>query len=181
MGRLHLSLVSIAVAAGLATPAPAADPGQIGCPIEALDAADRERLVEHVRRQAEPTEPAMQVFYGGVGTCASRHGWSSEAARQSIMYNLAFIGQRDARAVLEGRGIDVAAIERRLLADRETIAASRSKSAPEAMVAFYGRLDPATRRQLEADRHEDTAELLGMYLQYRAAVETSRADFAAAE
>ncbi|HEX8365180.1 MAG TPA: hypothetical protein VF603_07850 [Allosphingosinicella sp.] len=173
----HLSFVLIA-AAGLALPADAADPAQITCPADALSAGEREGLLDHVRRQGQPTEPAMQVFYRSVDGCVSRHGWSPGAARFSIVYNLAFIGQRQTRASLEERGVDVAAIEQRLLADPGTIAASRTDTAPEAMVAFYNRLDPATRQRLEADERDDTAELLGMFLQYRAAVETSRADFA---
>ncbi|HYG30847.1 MAG TPA: hypothetical protein VD887_11610 [Allosphingosinicella sp.] len=173
----HLSFALIA-AAGLAFPAAAADPAQITCPADALNASEREGLVDHVRRQGRPTEPAMQVFYRSVDGCVARHGWSAGAARLSIVYNLAFIGSRQTRASLEQRGVDVAAIEQRLLADPETIAASRTDSAPEAMVAFYNRLDAATRQRLEADEREDTAELLGMFLQYRAAVETSRADFA---
>jgi len=178
MSRWHLSLVLITAAAAFAAPAAAADPDQIGCPVEALAAPDRERLAEHVRRQGQPTEPAMQVFYRSVDGCVSRHGWSAGAARQSIIYNLAFIGQRQTRALLEERGVEVAEIERLLLADAETIAASRTESAPEAMLAFYNGLDPAMRRRLEAEERGDTAELLGSFLMFRAALETSRADFA---
>ncbi|MEA3016854.1 MAG: hypothetical protein QOI38_1576 [Sphingomonadales bacterium] len=179
MKRWHLSLVLIAAAAAFAAPAAAADPDQIGCPADTLSGADRERLVEHVRHQGQPTEPAMQVFYRSVDGCVARHGWSAGAARQAIVYNLAFIGQRETRATLQQRGVDVAEIERRLLADAGTIAASRTDSAPEALLAFYNRLDPAMRERLEADARGDTAELLGSFLMFRAAVETSRADFAA--
>jgi hypothetical protein len=178
MRRWHLSLVLIAAAAALAAPAAAADPDQIGCPADALSGADRERLVEHVRRQGQPTEPAMQAFYRSVDGCMSRHGWSTGAARQAIVHNLALIGQRVTRATLQERGVDVAEIERRLLVDAETIASARTDSAPEAILAFYSRLDPAMRRQLEAEERGDTAELLGSFLLFRAAVETSRADFA---
>jgi hypothetical protein len=179
MKRWHLSLVLFAAAAAVAAPAAAADLDQITCPADTLSGADRERLVEHVRHQGQPTEPVMQLFYRSVEGCVARHGWSPDAAREAIVYNLASIGQRETRATLEERGVDVAEIERRLLADAATVAASRTESAAEALLAFYNRLDPAMRQRLEAEERGDTAELLGSFLMFRSAVETSRADFAA--
>lgn len=164
----------------LPAPAAAADVAQLDCPIEAMTGAERESLADHVRRQANAEEAAMQAFYRSLDGCRSRHRWSMAATREAIVYHLAAIGHRQARRTLEERGIDMAAVERALLADRAVIAAARTEQGPDAIAAFYDRLDPALRRSVESGPDADgSAELLGTYLVFRAAVETSRAQFAA--
>lgn len=178
MGMFGGLLLGAAAALG-AAPAAAADVAHISCPVDSLDAAERERLVDHVRRQAPATDPAMQRFYQTVSDCGRRHGWSDEAARDAIVHNLAEIGQRQARRTLEQRGVDVAAIERALLADAAVVASARSEEPGDVMTAFFARLDARLRAPIEGDESGDAAELLGAYLLYRSAVETSRADFRA--
>ena len=169
----------LAALAFVATPVVAADGAQLGCPVEALSAGERENLADHVRRQGGPDEPAMQAFFRGVDGCVSRHGWPPGAAQHAVLYNLAAIGQREARVALERQGLDVATIERALLADRTTIEAARGESGPDAITAFYEGLDAALRQRIESADEGRSAELLGTYLMYRAVMETSRADFAA--
>jgi hypothetical protein len=158
------------------SPAAAADPAQIECPVEMLDAAGRERLADLVARQAED-DAAFAPFYGSIARCMIRHNWSEGEAEQSLRYNLALFGQRAARRNLEGMGVDVAAIERLLLADPRTIEAARSEDPGDGMAAFVERLEPALLQRLEA-MGGDGAEQLGAFLLFRAAMETSRADFA---
>jgi hypothetical protein len=173
-------LLGAALIAMLPAPAAAADVAQLGCPIEALSAGDRANLADHVRRQAQASEPAMQAFYGTVETCRSRHRWSMDAAREAVVYNLASIGAGEARRALEQRGIDMATIERALLADRAVIASARTDQGPDVIAAFYERLDPALRQRIESGPDAGgSAELLGTYILFRSAVETSRAEFAA--
>ena len=177
--RLGAGPLLFAALAVLAAPAAAADGAQLACPIEALGAGERENLADHVRRQAGPDEPAMQAFFRGVDGCVTRHGWSTGAAQQAIVYNLAAIGQREARVALERQGLDMATIERALLADRATVEAARGEGGPDAITAFYEGLDAGLRQRIESADDGRSAELLGTYLMYRAVMETSRADFAA--
>ena len=170
------------LAVGLAlvvTPTAAADSAQLACPVETLNSREREDLADHVRRQAGPDEPAMQAFFRGVRGCVSRHGWSPAAAEQAVIYHLAAIGQREARVALERQGLDMAPIERALLADRATVEASRGEGGPDAIAAFYDGLDAPLRQRIESVDEGRLAELLGTYLMFRAAMETSRSDFAA--
>ena len=177
--RFGAAQLLVATFAFVAAPAVAADGAQLGCPVEALSAGERENLADHVRRQGSPDEPAMQAFFRGVDSCVSRHGWSPGAAQHAIVYNLAAIGQREARVALERQGLDVARIEGALLADRTTIEAARGEGGPDAITAFYDSLDAGLRQRIESTDEGRSAELLGTYLMYRAVMETSRADFAA--
>jgi hypothetical protein len=172
--------ISAAAAALLFTamPASAADPAQITCPVDALSDKEREQLADHVRRQSSAEEPVIEAFHASVTACLARHGWSQQAARLAVVHNLATIGQREARLGLERLGVDVAPIERLLLADRAAVDSARSEASSDALTAFYEGLDPAMRRSIES-RGGNGAELLGTFLLFRAAMETSRADFAA--
>lgn len=185
MGRLvkrAARATAIAAVAGVfllvAAPsaAAAADPAQIECPVETLDTAGRERLSDLVARQ-ERDETAYLPFYGSVMRCMVRHGWSEAEAEASLRYTLALLGQRTARRSLEAMGVDVAALERLLLADRSTVEAARSENAGDRMTAFIEGLEPALLQRLEATGG-DGAEQLGHFLLFRSAMETSRADFA---
>ncbi|HEX8642730.1 MAG TPA: hypothetical protein VF702_02320 [Allosphingosinicella sp.] len=163
----------VAAWAFAATPAAAADPGQINCPVRNLGPGELARVTDIVRRQGD--EP-MPDFYASIDACRQRLGWSEAEAEQALMFNLAEIGQREARRDLEGRGVDVAAIERALLADSAVIESARGRDAGDRLTEFFGRLDPAVRSSVE--RHGgDGAELVGTFLIFRAVMETSRRDF----
>lgn len=180
MRAFRIPIVAAALAAPFAgaAPATAADVGQLTCPVDALSEAERTHLVEAVRRQTERQDPIRSVFYRSAMDCRARHGWTLAAAELAIVYHIADIGQGIARTGLEERGVDVAAIERALLADAAAVASAREDDRGEGLVTFFEGLDPELRRSVERLGGQG-AELIGQYLLFRAAMETSRADFAA--
>lgn len=174
-GALTLSAAALAVGT---VPALAADVATLACPLEALGAGERAQLEDTVRRQGKVEEAGMQALYRSVFACSRRHGWSEAAAQQAVVYSLADVGQRQARATLESWEVDVNAIERALLADRAVVDSARTDAVGDQTVRFFEGLPPGLRASIEAHGNEG-AEVLGTFLVFRSAVENGRADFAA--
>ena len=179
--RIRYVIAAIVLAACGLQPAGAADLAQLDCPVSRLSEQERAAFVEAAGVQAPRCDPRFLGFLRMGEECARSHGWSQSAADHALLYNLAVNGQAGVRRRLEGMGIDVASVERALLADTALIAATGSGRFPEEqIIAFNRRLQPfveETSARLPAGT--DFATPLGTFIVLRAIMESSRTQFAA--
>ena len=177
---LRGAAIAIAAALGLGTvPALAADIGQLGCPMERLTEPQRTVFVQGVRERAPLTDPRLDHFRRALDDCARNFGWSSVLSELARLYNLGATGQAEARRDLAEVGIDVAPIERALLADTELVSAVHGSQYPEQqMNAFIGRLSPSVDELVsQQPPGSQASENLGMFIMYRAIMESARIRF----
>jgi len=120
---MRLALFLAPLSALAATPALAADPAHLDCPLAALNAGQRAAVTETFVRLGGNGEAGSEALRASVRDCAARHGWSDAAANSAVGYHgaalaAALLGER-----LSAAGVDVAALERLLISDTALLAA----------------------------------------------------------
>lgn len=114
---ISMRLLALALPFALlaATPATAADIATLNCVDQSISAPLRAQLVADFEKQLRTREygiaPALSSQVLEVSkTCASRHGWSAEAAEAARVNLFASIGLPIAERVAKAGGIDTAKI-----------------------------------------------------------------------
>ena len=189
MRRTHLNLavraagaLALIAAAGLAQPASAGDLAELECAIAGLSQADGAALVGGIERgeTSARNNAAVPVAADVVSACRQRFDWNREEHRAASHYVPAFFGKQRFRAMLEGRDLDLAAIERMVVADSALIAAAVAlRRDPPELDAFFRRLDPSVIAWVQ--RHSNDGDLLhalGGFIAATALVEGMRVRFA---
>jgi hypothetical protein len=158
-----------------------ADPVQLDCPVAEMTASERTAMEQFVAEQGPTGDPRMQSVYRAVLVCAGRYGWPREVVGQAAGYVFTVIAAETARQRLAARGIDVAGLERRLLADPAL------RDIPEGAEPLRTAVNGFFRRNREyvtslAGRPSRQAEqaltMLGIFMGARVSMEISRARFA---
>ncbi|HEY0012445.1 MAG TPA: hypothetical protein VGB79_06280 [Allosphingosinicella sp.] len=128
-----------------ASPAFAGDEAELACPLAALGEAERDALatisVDRTARNA-----ALAVVARRVRACGDRFRWSAEERSAAHHYVAPYLARERFRAALAGEGLDLARIERGVLADAPLMAAAAARrgSPPE--------LDEHLRRVIAAEQ-----------------------------
>jgi hypothetical protein len=169
------------IASLLAASALFADAAQLDCPLTIISPAERATVEQAVAERRPGTDPRLQVVYRSVLVCAQRHGWSRHAVGVASGYIFTAIAVDTARRALATRGIDVAELERMLLADAELRALPEGAEALRAGVNGFFQRHQAYLVGLAGPRPRDPEEifsLIGVFMASRVAMEVSRASFA---
>jgi len=143
---LRRACAAAAGAAALAAAAPAAasDVAELACPAEQFTDDDRRILdISAVDSNYERPE-TVTVIERVLDICAARFTWSDEERDDALLYVRATAGQSLFRRQLAGqRHLDVAALERAVLADTALIqAAVERRNSPEELGHFLKRIRP---------------------------------------
>jgi hypothetical protein len=173
-----LAAASIAIAA--APRAHAADVAQIDCPLTAMSEAQRLALGEHASHLGSRQDPVVVPFESAVTRCADELHWDSGRRDAARLHGLASLMQAAVRRQFAQDGIDLAELERVLLADTELTASYRSAGSLEAAVQAFTRRNVAMVLRLLGPHGADSAyvERAGYFIAARAIVEASRIRFA---
>ena len=182
-GAARLAGLAVFAAAALVAGAPASagDVAELACPAAGMTRSDR-RVLDAAARETDYNAPRpAAVVERLVAACASRFQWTAEERRDAAQYLRASTGQALFRRRLEGRGLDLAMLEREVIADRALIrAAVDMRQNPPELDAFIDRMAPVVGPWLL--RHSGERRLtgaLGGLFATTAIVEGSRIRFSA--
>ena len=158
-----------------------ADAAQLGCPLDRLTGEQRSALNRSIVEQGPQDDPPRVALRRSAAACAARYNWSSEARRNATNYNFITATIDDTSRFLVARGVDIAQIERLLIADRGVMDAAPASPAQSQA------LDDWARRNLPflvglpgtGQTGEENFVVLGSYMAARAMVDSARAGFIA--
>jgi hypothetical protein len=126
--------------AGFAAPAIAGDEAELACPIAGLGAAERTALTT-IGEDRSARRAAQAVVARRVAACAARFGWNDRERSAAAHYVAPYLTRERFRAALAEEGLDLARIERDVLADAPLMAAAVApQSSPPALDEHLRRL-----------------------------------------
>jgi hypothetical protein len=178
-GLAAKAIPAVALLALLAAPAAAADPANLGCPAASLSEAQRTAITRSVLTGGlDVTE--RDAVVAAVDRCGEQFGWPVSARELAFRHSLSLIPLGEVRARLAAAEVNVAELERRVLADAALIEASRSDRFPEAeLLAFLGRMEPALRARIDDPATPESLRSdIGALVILVAMAEASRRNFA---
>jgi hypothetical protein len=179
--NVRAAIVAIALIALSPAAAVAADVANLDCPLSRLDAAGQAAVGEGVAQRAPHEDPRIAPLRRAAEQCGQSFGWSTQEVNFAFIYHLSRAGVAGERRWLTGRGFDVDALERGILADTVLMAAIRGDEAQarEALGGFVDRNMPLLERLIEG-RAPDTElmERVGGFIGFRMAMEWARGQFA---
>ena len=176
---MRCALPLAAVVFGLsASPAPAADVVQLSCPRDRLSEAQRAGLGSAALAMAQMSDPRIQALTEALAACARSHAWSANAAEMARRYHLARAHEVAVRPVLMAAGLQLAEVERVILADNVLIARFQGGSDTIVMTDLIDRHRDLIMRTF-GDRGTSLAEKFGSFLGAIALAEASRRGFIA--
>jgi hypothetical protein len=173
-------LAAIAASLLVAVPVSAADPANLGCPSAALSDPDRTAIRRAVLSGDGLGAAERRAMTAAVDRCGERFGWDTSARSSAFAHSLSLISSAADRTRLVSAEVDVAELERRVLADAALIQASRSDRFPEAeLLAFIDRMEPGLRARInDPATSESLRGDVGALVILVALIEASRLNFA---
>ncbi|HEX8644583.1 MAG TPA: hypothetical protein VF702_11800 [Allosphingosinicella sp.] len=178
--RRAAALLALAACFAPAAPAAASDVAELACPAEQLTDADRSALdVAAVDSNYERPE-VVTIIERVLDVCTARYTWSDEERDDALLFVRATAGQSLFRRQLAGqRHLDVAALERAVIADTALIqAAVERRNSPDELGHFLKRIEPQIRRWARRNGRNDVLlNALGGLFATTAIVEGSRIRF----
>jgi len=174
VGPLLLTLFSVLAA----TPAMAADPAQLSCPRDQLSEAQLAALNTAAEAMVEFSDPRIAVLTAAIGDCARRHSWSATETEMARRYHLSHAYRMGVRPALIAGGLDLAELERAILADEEFLTRLRTATSGSVLESLVERHADLIMRTL-GNRGGTLGERLGGYLGAIAMEEASRRNFIA--
>lgn len=151
VARAAVAAAALLVLAG--SPAAAGDLAEIACPLENLGEEDR-IVIGSLYMDKAQREPAIRAGAREVADCATRLEWSRAERAAASLYVSAFLSQVQFRQSLTDSGLDLARLERDVIADAALIgAAVASDRAPPELSAFMERFAVTERAWVRRKRH----------------------------
>jgi len=173
-----LAAASIAIAA--AARAHAADGAQIDCPLTAMSEAQRFALGEHASHLGSRQDPVAAPLESALARCADELHWDADRRDTARLHGLASLMQAAIRRQFARDGIDLAELDRALLADTELTASYRSSASSDAALQGFARRSEAMIVRLLGPHGADNTyvERAGYFIAATAMMERSRIRFA---
>jgi hypothetical protein len=157
---------------------PAAGDGTVACGADRLSPQEGDALGQLAAEQGSREDPRAQPLIRAVDACAGQFSWSPQKRNFALMYGLAKAGEAALRADFSGRGIDVAELDRAIVADRELMDAANSGQLSGAVgQAFALRHGALIGRLLGGQGDQALAVRIGNYIAFHALAETLPARF----
>jgi hypothetical protein len=158
-----------------------ADAAQLDCPLDRLTGEERTALHRSIVEQGPQDDPPRVALRRSAAACGARYRWSNEALRNAANYNFIVATIDDTSGFLVARGVDVAQIERLLIADRTVMdAVPASPAQSQALDDWARRNLPLLVRLLGTGQAgEQNFTVLGSYMAARAMIDNVRAGFIA--
>lgn len=162
-----------------ASPALAVDPAQLDCPLAALSDAQREAAAEAMIALAGVNDARLTPLRAAAETCARQLGWSARATDYADAYHASRLAREGLRQRLTAAGVDIAPLERVILADRELLAALGPNGIDEGtMNAFVERNTDLVLRTM-GDHPPQVQSWIGNFSGFVVSAEVMRRNFTA--